>query len=93
MEQKNSKKFFKRNVILIILGVILLILLVIFLITYSGNKSNPPQTANPASVYCKERGYQYEIVTNDSGQYGVCILNESIKCEEWSFFRGECELK
>ncbi len=46
---------------------------------------------NPASVYCKELGYNLEIRTNpDGSQYGVCIFPDGSECEEWTFFRGEC---
>jgi putative hemolysin len=48
---------------------------------------------NPAAVYCEEQGYSYEIREEaDGGQYGVCISPEGIECDEWAFYRGECEL-
>jgi len=47
--------------------------------------------ANPASVYCEQNGGKLEIVTAEDGsQSGMCTLANGNKCEEWSFFRGEC---
>lgn len=47
--------------------------------------------ANPASVFCRESGYDLEIRTEeDGGQYGVCIFPDGSECEEWAFYRGEC---
>ncbi len=46
---------------------------------------------NPASVYCKEQGYEEEIRTNSDGsQYGMCIFAKGKECEEWAFYRGQC---
>ncbi len=51
-----------------------------------------PELANPASVYCEGQGYTLEIRTDsDSNQYGVCIFADGSECEEWSFYRGECD--
>jgi putative hemolysin len=47
--------------------------------------------ANPASVYCEEQGHTLEMRTNDNGTYGVCIFADGSECEEWAYFRGECE--
>ena len=47
---------------------------------------------NPASVYCEETGYKLDIRTDaDGGQYGVCIFPNGSECEEWAFFREECQ--
>ncbi len=52
------------------------------------------QLANPASVYCKEQGYDLEIRTDkESNQYGVCIFLDGSECEEWAYYRGECKPK
>jgi len=48
--------------------------------------------ANPASVYCEEQGGRLEIRSDEAGnQYGACIFDDGSECEEWAFFRGECE--
>jgi putative hemolysin len=49
--------------------------------------------ANPASVKCVEDGHKLEIRTGEGGgQVGICINAEGKECEEWKYFRGECEL-
>jgi len=49
--------------------------------------------ANPASVFCEENGGQIEIMQDKEGnQYGVCFFSNGSYCEEWAFFRGECEI-
>jgi putative hemolysin len=47
--------------------------------------------ANPASAYCQEQGYTLEMRTDASGTYGVCIFPDGSECEEWAFYRGECQ--
>jgi hypothetical protein len=47
---------------------------------------------NPASVYCEEKGGQLEIREDDSGgQTGYCVFEDGSECEEWTYFRGECQ--
>jgi len=50
---------------------------------------------NPAAKYCVDKGYRYEIETSpDGNQTGYCYVyypeSYLLKCEEWSFYRGEC---
>jgi putative hemolysin len=60
----------------------------------SGNKTNSAQLANPASVFCVQHGGKGEIRNNpDSSQTGYCIFENGKECEEWKFFRGECDEK
>ena len=49
--------------------------------------------ANPASVYCTERGYTLEMRDGPNGQTGVCVFPDKSECEEWAFLRGECGVK
>jgi hypothetical protein len=42
-------------------------------------------------VYCEEQGYALEMRSDENGTYGVCIFPDGSECEEWAFFRGECE--
>jgi putative hemolysin len=52
---------------------------------------NPVGMANPAAVFCEEKGYEYEIRTADDGsQSGACIFGYGSECDGWAFFRGEC---
>jgi putative hemolysin len=46
-----------------------------------------PQLANPASVFCVEQGGVVEIVDEDGGQVGYCILPDGTRVEEWQYFR------
>ena len=47
---------------------------------------------NPASVYCEENGGTLEIRTDESGgQTGVCLFPDGSECEEWEFYRGDCQ--
>ncbi|MBN2014599.1 MAG: DUF333 domain-containing protein [Candidatus Altiarchaeota archaeon] len=46
--------------------------------------------SNPASVYCEEQGFGLEIRTDENGSYGVCVFPDGSECEEWAFYRGEC---
>lgn len=47
---------------------------------------------NPASVYCEENGGKLEIREDDSGgQMGYCVFEDGSECEEWAFFRGDCQ--
>jgi putative hemolysin len=51
----------------------------------------PVGLANPASVFCEERGYTLEMrLSEDGGVYGVCLFPDGSECEEWAYFRGEC---
>jgi putative hemolysin len=47
---------------------------------------------NPASVYCEQQGYKLEIRTAaDGSQTGVCIFPNGSECDEWAYYRGECQ--
>jgi putative hemolysin len=55
----------------------------------SADAANMP---NPASVYCEEEGGVVDSRTQeDGGQVGVCVFADGSECDEWAFFRGECE--
>ncbi|HOV47271.1 MAG TPA: DUF333 domain-containing protein [Anaerolineae bacterium] len=48
--------------------------------------------ANPASVYCEEHGGKVDIRTAEDGsQTGICVFEDHSECEEWAFYRGECQ--
>ena len=48
--------------------------------------------ANPASVYCQEQGGTVELRTDaQGGQYGVCVFDDGSECDEWAYFRNECQ--
>ncbi|MEK7653201.1 MAG: DUF333 domain-containing protein [Patescibacteria group bacterium] len=48
--------------------------------------------ANPASAFCLKQGGNSTIKTNpNGGEYGVCFFSDGSACEEWSYFRNECQ--
>lgn len=47
---------------------------------------------NPASVYCQDHGGRLEMRQDASGgTAGVCVFEDGSACDEWAFFRGECQ--
>lgn len=47
---------------------------------------------NPASQYCVQNGGESEIRNNpDGSQYGVCKFSDGSECDEWAYYRGECQ--
>ncbi|SNX67448.1 hypothetical protein SAMN05878503_10182 [Cereibacter ovatus] len=46
-----------------------------------------PGMANPASVYCAQRGGRLEIRTEGAGQSGYCHLPGGHTVEEWELYR------
>ena len=51
----------------------------------------PPSMPNPASVFCEENGNKLEIHTAEDGsQSGICVFPDGSVCDEWAYFRGEC---
>jgi putative hemolysin len=53
--------------------------------------SGKQELANPASTYCAEQGYKYEMRKDDKGNaYGVCVFDDGAECDAWAYFRGEC---
>ena len=49
--------------------------------------------SNPASDFCVDNGGKSEIVTeSDGSQFGLCVF-EDYSCEEWGFYRNECDIE
>ena len=47
---------------------------------------------NPAAVFCEQHAGRNENRTDSSGgQYGVCVFDDGSECDQWAFFRGECQ--
>jgi len=42
---------------------------------------------NPAAIFVKELGYEYEIRTGPDGEYGVAILPNGTVIDEWELYR------
>ena len=76
----------KKDFIIIVISLFILL----FLISCTKEESKAG-IANPASTYCIEQGGKLEIRENAEGQYGMCILPDGTECEEWKYFRKECQ--
>ena len=80
------------------LTIILLLSILFTLVLTACAPKNEPQKpaenvgiANPASENCIKQGGQLNIVKRgDGGEYGVCIFEDNLQCEEWAMMRGEC---
>jgi putative hemolysin len=47
---------------------------------------------NPASAYCTENGGTVEMRQDAAGaQYGVCVFPNTSTCDEWAYYRGDCQ--
>jgi putative hemolysin len=56
--------------------------------------SPPPAAAmpNPASVYCEQSSGKLELRQDASGGVlGICVFADGSTCDEWTYFRGECQ--
>ncbi|MBU2561947.1 MAG: DUF333 domain-containing protein [Nanoarchaeota archaeon] len=48
--------------------------------------------ANPATLHCMNTtGAAWTTKEGTGGQYGVCTFSDSSWCEEWAYYRGECQ--
>ncbi len=53
-----------------------------------------PGLPNPASANCVKQGGTLDIRTQyGGGQIGVCVFPDGSECEEWAFYRNECQPK
>lgn len=59
----------------------------------NGSTGGSTGLPNPASVYCAEKGGTLEILEGEGGQYGMCKFPNGGECEEWAYYRGECDPK
>lgn len=60
--------------------------------TASANTNTSVGIANPSSVKCLADGGQEENLTNPAGQFAICSFKDKSICEEWAYFRGECQV-
>jgi putative hemolysin len=79
----------------IILGIIVAITMVLLIVPLAKNVE--VESGNVASKYCIEHGGSSFIMTTQtvSGELmeqGICELPDGTQCEEWSYYRGECEV-
>jgi len=54
--------------------------------------TNNTGLANPASKNCTDQGGGLTIKKDDTGgEYGLCTFKDGSECEEWQYFRSECQ--
>ncbi|HHI02562.1 MAG TPA: DUF333 domain-containing protein, partial [candidate division Zixibacteria bacterium] len=58
-------------------------------LTKDNNLGGGIGVANPAAVYCRELGYQYDIVDGPNGQCGVCTFPNGTSADAWDFLKGK----
>lgn len=76
---------------ILVLGAILLVL------GCTSSSQEPCKSAakceNPASAYCFEQNKTLEIRIDPlGGEYGVCKFRDGTECEEWRYYRKECDI-
>lgn len=47
--------------------------------------------ANPASEFCVDEGGEVDIVDEDDGQVGYCVLPDGTRVDEWEYFRENAD--
>jgi putative hemolysin len=53
--------------------------------------ANAAGLRNPASENCIKQGGTLSIVERgDGGQFGICLFEDNLQCEEWAMMRGDC---
>ncbi|MFH1200985.1 MAG: DUF333 domain-containing protein [bacterium] len=90
------KKFIKENWLKIVVVIVVIILISLTLTSkflIQTEDETGTQIANPASVNCIENGGKLSIIDKPEGQVGMCTFSNGTVCEEWAYFRGECEKK
>ncbi|KKD00933.1 MULTISPECIES: DUF333 domain-containing protein [Photobacterium] len=49
--------------------------------------SEPVGSANPAAVYCVQKGGKLDMVTEDGKRVTYCVLSDGRRVEQWQYFR------
>lgn len=99
------KTFIKENWSKVLI-VIIVVVLVLLIVKFFANSNQPApmtkptteitpnaQIANPASLNCINNGGKLSIVDKPEGQVGMCTFSDGTVCEEWAYFRGQCQKK
>ena len=87
-------KFIKENLfkVAVVVVTIILVSLISMFLMQSKNTTNT-EIANPASANCIKNGGKLSIDDNPEGQIGMCTFPDGTVCEEWAYFRGDCQKK
>jgi|GEM_PF-1285968 len=56
------------------------------------NTNSDSQMANPASVKCLADGGKLDTYDSLIGQFSLCVFSDNSICDEWAYFRGECNV-
>ncbi len=48
---------------------------------------------NPAAIYCKQLGLEFNMKSSGGDYLGTCKMPDGTECEEWAFFTGKCGQK
>ncbi len=55
-------------------------------------ESENKEIGNPAAIHCTETaGAAWSTRESDNGQYGICTFTDGSWCDEWDYYRGNCE--
>ncbi|HUV72599.1 MAG TPA: DUF333 domain-containing protein [Clostridia bacterium] len=60
----------------------------IFTAQNGGEKESLP---NPASQNCLDKGGKLKSLQETAGSLGICQFDDGTECEEWQFYRQECQ--
>ncbi len=71
--------------------ILIFLLAALVLLASCGTTQEPTKIANPASEYCTQHGGTLKLVTDEQASHGECHFPDGSVCEEWAFFRGECQ--
>jgi hypothetical protein len=67
--------------------------LTLLLLSFAVDTLAQTTLANPASKNCAAKGGMLVVEQNPTGgQYGVCIFQDGLQCEEWAMLRGQCRV-
>lgn len=62
-------------------------LLLALVLVGCGGDDPDNEEANPASEFCVSQGGEVDIVDEEDGQVGICVLPDGTRIDEWEFFR------
>lgn len=69
---------------IVLILIISLVSFIIILMSYFTYSSESAGLANPAAVFCVNRGYTYDLDT------GNCMFPDNSECPGFNYLRGEC---
>jgi len=71
---------------------VLILLVVLIFLAACAPVPAMDEVPNPASIFCEQNGGILELRQDASGATaGICVFTDGSECDEWAFFRGECQ--